>query len=97
MGKKNPPHTRKTQYDFIPVTVGRSAYGIITACVCTLNGYVIDTEDKYNRDIKIWERSATAGFRQQDNYVNHGEYLYLAIQGQVEPSFWDQTKDDTKF
>ena len=31
------------------------------------------------------------------NYMNAGEYLFIAIQGQVEPSLWDQTKDDTRF
>ena len=59
---------------------------------------MIDTEDEYNRNMKIWERSTTtAGIRELDNYANDGEYLFLAIQGQVEPSLWDQTKDDTQF
>ena len=47
--------------------------------------------------MKIWERNATAGIRQWDNYVNDGEYLFLAIQGQIESSLWYQTKDDNGF
>ena len=29
--------------------------------------------------------------------MNNGEYIFLAIQGQVEPSLWDKAKDDTQF
>ena len=29
--------------------------------------------------------------------MNNGEYIFLAIKGQVELSLWDQTKDDTRF
>ena len=47
--------------------------------------------------MKIWDRRVTLGIRQWDNYVNNGEYIFLAIQGQVEPSLWDKTKDDTQF
>ena len=32
-----------------------------------------------------------------ERLVNDGEYLFLVVQGQVEPSLWDQTKDDTRF
>ena len=55
---------RKTRDNFMSAAVGRSAYEAVTAGVFAWNGNVIDTEDKYNRDIKIWERSATAGIRQ---------------------------------
>ena len=47
--------------------------------------------------MNIWDRSAIAGIRKLDNYVNNGKYIFLAIQGQVEPSLWDQTKNDTRF
>ena len=70
----------------MPADVGRSAYGAITAVVFVWNGNALDTEDQYNRDIKIWDRSVTSGISQWNNYVNNGESIFLAIQGQVEPS-----------
>ena len=70
----------------MPVTIGRSAYGTVTADIFAWNGNAIE---------KSRDRSVTSGIRQWDNYVNNGEYIFLAIQGQVEPSLWDQTKDDT--
>ena len=39
----------------------------------------------------------TSGISQLNNYVNDGESIFLAIQGQVEPSLWDKTKDDPRF
>ena len=39
----------------------------------------------------------TSGIKNWDNYENNGEYIFSAIQGQVEPSLWDKTKDDPKF
>ena len=45
---------RKTQPDFMPGNIGRSAYGAITqAGVFVWNGNALDTEDQYNRDMKI--------------------------------------------
>ena len=45
---------RKTQPDFIPTNVGRSAYGAITQVgVFVWNGNALDTEDQYNRYRKI--------------------------------------------
>ena len=46
--------------------------------------------------MKIWDRSVTSGISQWNNYVNNGKSIFLAIQGQVEPSLWDKTKDDPK-
>ena len=77
---------RKTHDNFIPAAVGRSAYGVLAAGVFVWNGNALDTEDQYNRDMKIWDRSVTSVIRQWDNYVNNGEYIFLAIQEQVEPS-----------
>ena len=57
----------------------------------------LDTEEDYNRDVKIWDRNLKAGIKQWKEYVNHGEYLFLAIQGQVEPSLCDKTKEDAQF
>ena len=47
--------------------------------------------------MKIWDRRVTLGIRQWDNYVNNGESIFLAIQGQVEPSLLDKTKANTIF
>ena len=57
----------------------------------------LDTEEAFNRDLKIVDRNLTAGIKQWKEYVNNGEYLSLAIQGQVEPSLRDKTKDDAQF
>ena len=57
----------------------------------------LDTEDELNRDYKILDRNVTAGIKQWKDYVTNGEFLFLAIQGQVEQSLWDKTKDDTQF
>ena len=54
-------------------------------------------EDDYNRAMKVWDRSVSSGINQWNNYENNGEYILLAIQGQVEPSLWDKTKDDPRF
>ena len=89
---------RKTQRDFMPADVGRSPYGTVTqAGVFVWNGNALDTEDRYNRDTKIWDRGMTSGISQWINYMNNGESTFLAIQGQVEQSLWDKTKDDPRF
>ena len=38
-----------------------------------------------------------SGTKQYQEYVNNGEYIMLAIKGQVEPSLWDKTKGDVRF
>ena len=88
---------RKTQDDFMPADVGRSSYGAMVAGVFVWNGNALDTEDEYNRAMKVWDRSVSSGINQWNNYENNGEYISLAIQGQVEPSLWDKTKDDPRF
>ena len=50
---------RKTRDDFMPADVGRGTYGTVVAGVFVWNGNVIDEEDRYNRDTKIWDRSVT--------------------------------------
>ena len=47
--------------------------------------------------MEIWDRSVTFGIRQWDNYLNNGESIFLAIQGQDEQFLWDKTKDDPRF
>ena len=39
----------------------------------------------------------TTGINQWNKYKDNGESIFLAIQGQVEPSLWDKTKDDARF
>ena len=105
IGDKSFPHwvesfhtmLRKTRDDFTSTDVGRGAYGAIVAGVFVWNGNVIDEEDQRNRDMKIWDRSVTSGISQWNNSVNNGESIFLAIQGKVEPSLWDKTKDDPRF
>ena len=55
---------RKIQDDFILAIVNRRAYGTVITSVFTWNGNALDTEDEYNRDVKIWEISATVGIKQ---------------------------------
>ena len=73
---------RKTRDDFMSADVGRTTYGTVNqAGVFVWNGNALDTEDQYNRDMKIWDRSVTSGISQWNNYVNNGESIFLAIQG----------------
>ena len=89
---------RKTQDDFMLADVGRSAHGTVTqAGVFVWNGNTIETEDNYNRAMEVWDRCVTSVIKNRDNYKNNGEYIFLAIQGQVEPSLWYKTKDDPRF
>ena len=105
IGDKGFPHwaesirlmQRSTEGDFMPANVGRSAYGAIVADVFVWNGNALDTEDEYIRAMKIWEKNVTAGINQWNKYKDNGESIFLAIQGQVEPSLWDKTKDDARF
>ena len=50
---------KKDQDIFMPATVNRRTYGTVIAGVFTWNGDVLDTEDEYNRNMKIWERNTT--------------------------------------
>ena len=53
----------------MPADVGKSADGAIVAGIFVWNGNVIDEQDQYNRDMKIWNRSVTSGISQWNNYV----------------------------
>ena len=70
---------RKTRDNFMPADVGRGAYGTLVVGFFVWNSNVIDKEDRYNRDMKIWDRSVTSGISQWKNYVNNGEFIFLAI------------------
>ena len=87
--------TREDQAEFMPIAPRRQDYGTVDALgVFHWRANALDTEEEYDRDCKIWDRSLSAGLKQAKDYVNHGEYIFLTIQGQVEPSLWDKTKDN---
>ena len=48
----------------MPADVGRSVYGAINGGVFVWNGNALDTEDSYNRNMKIWDKSVTSGISQ---------------------------------
>ena len=90
--------TRKNENEFRPIAPRKRNYVMVDAHgVFVWRANALDTEEDYNRDYKLWERSLAAGIKQYVDYVNHGEYIFLAIRGQVEPSLWDKTKDDARF
>ena len=90
--------TRKTQAEFMPIATRRQDYGTVDALgAFHWRANALDTEEEYDRDCTIWKRSLAAGIKQAKDYVNHGEYIFLMIQGQVELSLWDKTKDDVQF
>ena len=82
----------------MPTAVRKRDYGTLDAVgVFHWRPDALDTEEEYNRDYKIWDINVSAGIKQWREYINNGEYICLAIQGQVEPSLWDKTKDDDRF
>ena len=91
---------RKVQADFIPVNIRKSNYGKPGANAgdaFVWNAPVGDTEDDFNTAVIIWKADREAGMKQFREYINNGEYIMLAIQGQVESSLWDKTKADVRF
>ena len=87
--------TRKTEVDCMPTEPQKQDYSTVDALgVFHWRVFALDMEVDYNRDLKIWHRSLTAGIKQWRDYVNNGKYSFLLIQGQVEPSLWEKTKDD---
>ena len=90
--------TQKTEANFMTTKPRKQDYGTVDALsVFHWRAPTLDTEEDYNRDLKIWDKNLTAGIKQWKEYVNNGEYLFLAIQGQVEPSLWDKTKGNAQF
>ena len=71
IGDKSFPHWaesirtmhRKTQDDFMPADVGRSSYCAMVVGVFVWNGNALDTGDKYNRAMKVWDRCVTSGIK----------------------------------
>ena len=72
IGDKSFPHwaktsqtmLRKTRDDFMPADIGTGAYGTLVEGVFVWNKNTLDTEDKYNRDMKVWDNSVTSGINQ---------------------------------
>ena len=89
---------RKLEAQFMPTAPRRRNYGTVDAGGdFHWRPDALDTEEHYERDCKIWDRNYQTGSKQWRDYVNNGKYLFLAIQGQVEPSLSDKTKDDARF
>ena len=88
---------RKTQANFIKTEPHKRHYSAVDAMdVFQWRAPALDLEEDYIRDCKTWDKNLAAGIKQWKEYVNNGEYLFLTIQGQVEPSFWDKTKDNAR-
>ena len=89
--------TRKQQAEFMPARVRKNAYGTSPNGVFIWNAPAMESEEDYDHDITVWKTGQAAGLKQFDTYVNNGEYIMLAIQGQIESSVWDKTKADVRF
>ena len=61
------------------------------------DGNALDTEDQYNIDMQVWNKSVSAAISQWNSYVNNGEALMLAIKGQIDTSLWDKLVTDSRF
>ena len=91
---------RKEQADFMPPPVRRSSYGSMNTAnppVFQWDGNALDTEDQYNIDMQVWNKSVSAAINQWNSYVNNGEALMLAIKGQIDTSLWDKLVTDSRF
>ena len=90
---------RKTQADFRTTEPRKRDYGAVDAITDAFiwHAPALDSEEDYIRDYIICDTNFTAGIKQWKEYVNNSEYLFLTIQGQVEPSLLDETKDDARF
>ena len=91
---------RKVQGDYIPARVLRSNYGgpgVNPGDPFVWNAPADETEDEYNTDFIVWRADREAGMKRFRTYQNNGEFIMLAIEGQVESSLWDKTKADARF
>ena len=79
--------TRKSQADFLTTEPRKRDYGEVDALgVFQWRAPALDSEEDYIRDCKIWDKNLAAGIKRWNKYVNNGKYIFLTIQGQVEPS-----------
>ena len=82
----------KAQADFMTIEPHKRNYSAVDAVTDAFiwHAPALDSEEDYIRDCKIWDTNLAAGIKQWNEYVNNGEYIFLTIQGQVEPSLWDR-------
>ena len=79
----------KTQADFIPARVHKTNYGVAGANpgdAFIWNAPAIDIKEDYINNVTVWKKGQVSGMKQYQDYMNNGEYIMLAILGQVEPS-----------
>ena len=89
---------KKNKVDFMPTAVRKRDYGTVDAAgVFHWRPDALDTEEEYNSDYKILDINVSAGIKHWKDYTNNDEYIFLMIQGQVEPSLLDKTKCDAQF
>jgi len=94
---------RKSATDYMPAVVDRINYSHVNAAGDAIiwDGATylerVSSEDRFNRDNKLWDSESKLGINNWNKYEQHGEALFLVIKGQVEPSLWDKTKDDPAF
>ena len=91
---------RKEQADFTPARVLRGNYGVPGANAgdaFVWNAPADETEERYDTDFVVWKADREAGMKRFRDYENNGEYIMLAIEGQIESSLWDKTKADVRF
>ena len=80
--------TRKTQANFVTTKLRKQDYGTVDALdAFHWRAPALDSEEDYIRDCKIWDTNLAAGIKRWNEYVNNGEYIFLTIQVQVEPSY----------
>ena len=89
----------KTQANFMTTKPRKQDYGVVDAVTDAFiwHAPALDSEEDYIGDCKIWDKNLAAGIKRWNEYVNNGEYIFLTLQGQVEPSLWDKTKDKARF
>ena len=89
---------RKPQAGLMPTRVRKSSYGNPGANGEFIwNAPAVDTEEDNINDTTVWKTGQVSGMKQYQDYVNNGEYIILAIEGQVEPALWDKTRGDIRF
>ena len=57
----------------------------------------LEEQERYRGDRSEWESVNKAEIIKWNRYEEHGQSIFLAIKGQVEPSLWDKTRDDPGF
>ena len=90
-------NTRKLEDEFLPNRIRKDTYGTFVNGVFVWNAPAMNTEEDYAHDLMMLKTAQQAGQKNYDDYKNDGEFLYLAIQGQVETCVWDKTIADVRY